>query len=68
MIEQHQKQKEREKPQDQDLVALSVTESTNEMDNMSLAEIIQKKYKSHMKKNKYTTPEEAAKIMIKDTK
>ena len=38
------------------------------MDNMSLAEIIQKKYKSHIKTQKYTTPEEAAKVMIKDTK
>ena len=47
---------------------LSQIESTNEMDNMSLAEIIQKKYKSHIKKNKFSTPEEAAKNMIKDVK
>ena len=35
---------------------------------MSIAEIIAKKYKKHIHKNKLTTPEEAAKVLIKDTK
>ena len=37
-------------------------------DNMSLAEIIAQKYKPKLKINKLKTPEEAAKVLIRDTK
>ena len=35
---------------------------------MSVAEIIAQKYKADMKVNRLTTPEEAAQVVIKDTK
>jgi hypothetical protein len=35
---------------------------------MSVSEIIAERYKNDMKINKLTTPEEAAQIVIKDTK
>jgi hypothetical protein len=37
-------------------------------DNMSLSEIIAEKYKSNIKVNKLKSPEEAAQVLIKDTK
>lgn len=37
-------------------------------DNMSMAQIIAKRYKSKIKINKLKTPEDAATVMIKDTK
>lgn len=43
-------------------------ESQNDEDNMSIAEIIAKKYKKHIHQSNYKSPEEAAKVMIKDTK
>lgn len=42
-------------------------ESSNDEDNLSLAEIIAKKYKKHIHQSNFTTPEDAAKVMIKDT-
>lgn len=44
------------------------SESSNPMDNMSLAEIVAQKYKKKVKVNHLKTPEEAAKVLIKDTK
>lgn len=35
---------------------------------MSVSEIIAERYKNEMKVNKLTTPEEAAQVVIKDTK
>ena len=46
----------------------AIEESFNPEDNMSIAEIIAKKYKKHIHKNNLNTPEEAAKVLIKDTK
>jgi hypothetical protein len=45
-----------------------VFESINPEDNMSIAEIIAKKYKNHIHKSNFNTPEEAAKNIIKDNK
>jgi len=37
-------------------------------DNMSLAELIKTKYKKNIKVHKLKTPEDAASVLIKDTK
>ena len=37
-------------------------------DNMSLSEIIAERYKSNIQVNKLKSPEEAAQVLIKDTK
>lgn len=45
-----------------------IVEESNPEDNMSLAEIVALRYKSKIKVNKLKTPEDAASILIKDTK
>lgn len=46
----------------------NVKESLNEEDNMSLSEIIAKKYKNQMHVRELRTPEEAAQVLVRDTK
>jgi len=43
-------------------------ESTNPEDNMSMSELIARKYKKKVKVNRLKNPEEAASVVIKDTK
>ena len=43
-------------------------ESANEEDNMSLSEIIALKYKKQMHVRELRTPEEAAQVLVRDTK
>lgn len=46
----------------------NVNESLNEEDNMSLSEIIARKYKKQMHVRELRTPEEAAQVLVRDTK
>ena len=47
---------------------VNVKNETNAEDNMSLAQIIALRYKSKIKINNLKTPEDAATVMIRDTK
>lgn len=49
-------------------IVADVKESANEEDNMSLSEIIALKYKKQMHVRELRTPEEAAQVLVKDTK
>jgi len=46
----------------------SSVESSRLEDNLSISEIIAQKYKKQVKINKLKSPEEAAQVMIKDTR
>jgi len=45
-----------------------VKESLNTEDNLSISEIIAKKYKKQMHVRNLKTPEEAAQVLVKDAK
>jgi hypothetical protein len=50
------------------IINSNTNEGGNPEDNMSMAELIAKKYRKNIKVNRIKTPEQAASVLIKSTK